>query len=137
MTKLEELFIERNAVKSKLDQVKERMSSIDEKISELVGGEFNASRKAQDKHFGALTINIDGVDVKQTVPKTVKWDQDRLSEIEAELAKSGIDPNGFITVKRSVSEATFNKMNRDQRDYFSDARTEKAGSPKIELLEKK
>jgi hypothetical protein len=75
---------------------------------------------------GDITVTID-------VPKTVSWDQPKLSELIDTIKGWGEEPAEYIDTKLSVSETKFKAWPSSVRDLFEPARTVKAGKPKILL----
>ena len=133
---LQGLFQQKAAVNEVIKQEKEKLKELDALISEQVQEEFAKSRNKKDKHFGALSLSIEGMNVKQTVSKKIDWDQEALAKCSSDLVEAGMNPTDFLTVKYGMSETVFNKLPEEKREYFAKARTEKQGTVKIEVVEK-
>jgi len=88
-------------------------------------------KKLGEKRFGSATIKNEDCKVKFEVPKEVDWDQDGLAKLAALMREDGEDPATYMTVKYSVSEATFACLPEDIEPIFARLRTESAGTPKV------
>ena len=69
------------------------------------------------------------------LPKRVKWDQKRLSEI-VELIGSqwGENPADYVKVKLEVSERAYEAWPAKLRELFTPARTVETGRPSYDLI---
>ena len=92
-----------------------------------------AQLMAQGKDTGTTHIFQDGFDVAVEIGKTVKWDQGKLAEITRRIAENGGDPEEYVDIKYSISEAKFKAWPENLRRPFEAARTVKPGKPKISL----
>ena len=88
---------------------------------------------AQGRDTGTSHIFENGFDVAVEIGKTVKWDQSKLAEITRRIADNGGDPEEYVDIKYSVSEAKFKAWPENLRRPFEAARTVKPGKPKISL----
>lgn len=77
---------------------------------------------------GTFHRKADGYDVKVTIPKNVKWDQDALENAPCGLIE-------HIDYKMSISENTYKALPDDLKAYATDARTEGMGKAKFEIKE--
>ena len=133
---LRELFNRKKTLLSSANEIKAQLKEVDKEIVSQVQEEFEKTRKKNDKHFGAITLNIDGFDVKQTIQKKVEWDQEYLLKAYEEMKASGIDPYENMSAKFTVAEKDYAKMPEDKKRYFAKARTEKQGTVNVEIVEK-
>ena len=92
---------------------------------------------AQGKDTGTSHIFENGFDVAVEIGKTVKWDQGKLAEITRRIAENGGDPEEYVDIKYSISEAKFKAWPENLRRPFEAARTVKPGKPKITLRQEK
>ncbi len=94
-----------------------------------------ARRYAAGLNDTGTTHRHDGdFDIKVTVPKTVSWDQKRLSDAMATIRDEWQDdPAEYVETKLSVQERKFGAWPSAIRDLFAPARTVKAGKPKFEI----
>lgn len=135
--KLEELFKIKMQLNKEAADLKENLKHVNAKISEYIQEEFTKSRNNKDEQFGAMSLNIEGLDVKQTVPKKVDWDQVLLADLYTIINDSDDDVKDYIKVKYEVAEKVYGKLTEDKLKFFKPARTEKPGTIKIEVVEKK
>lgn len=76
-------------------------------------------------------------DIKVTVPKTVAWDQDRLSDAISTIREEWEgDPAEYVETKLSVQERKYDAWPAAIRDLFTPARTVKPGKPKFEIAQR-
>lgn len=138
MCKIKTLFAQKAAVNAVIAQEKAKLKELDKEINALVSEEFAKSRQAQDKHTGSLTLMFDGgTKVKQTVPKKVVWDQDKLNDCWRQLQAANITPTDYIDAKYSVSEKTYSQLPENVKKWIQEARTEDHGAVKLEIVDEK
>lgn len=106
---------------------------IDAAINERVADEIRAARRYHQKPDGTVSVLIQGVPVKSTVPKRPKWDTGILDEICGELELEGHNPMEWVDYKLSVSEKKYTKAPDAVRRLLDRARTVEHGKEKIEL----
>jgi hypothetical protein len=137
MSNLELLFKQKAAIAEEIAALRVDSKEIDNKINDLISKEFEASRKAKDKHFGALTLNLDGTAVKQTIVKKVVWDQEQLEDCAEILRSSNIKPEEYMKIEYKISEKDYGRLPEGPKGFFEKARTEVQGSVKVELVDDK
>lgn len=91
------------------------------------------ARRACAKDTGTVRLMDGDYAVVADLPKRVDWDQEKLTQIAANIAASGEDPSEFIDTKLSVSERKFNALPKAWRDGFEPARTVKVGALKVSI----
>ena len=137
MSNLKELITERDSALEKIALLKTDLQIMDNRIDEIVGEKFRVARQAIGKDTGAVNLKIDGVEVKQDIPKNVKWDQAELEQTYGEIKDAGDNPEDYITLSYKVTETVYTKMPDWAKAVFDKARTVGAGKPKLsfKLLE--
>jgi len=125
---LKELLIKREELEKKLREVAEATTlPIEAEIqglSEQIGNQATELVKAvQDKDTGTFTTTDDGVIVKASVGKTVKWDQGKLAAIYNKIKESGDDPAQYIKAEYSVPENYYKGWPEQVKTVFLPART--------------
>jgi len=93
--------------------------------------------KAKESIYGKATFNDDSQDgyvVEAETPKNVKWDADAMKAGEKVIRDDWEeDPEEYITVKRSIPEATFNAWPKAIQKVFAPARSVTPGKRKISI----
>ena len=85
------------------------------------------------KDTGTVNFVVDGVEVKQTVSKTVKWDQSELAFVFERIQEAGDNPDDYIKTSLSVSESDFKKWRPEIQAVFTKARSVLPGKPKYDF----
>lgn len=109
------------------------VDAIDDAIGQRVADEVATYRRYHKKPEGTVTVQIEGVAVKSTVPKRPKWDTAVLEEICGELELEGGNPLDWVDYKLTVSEKKYSKAPEAVRRRLDRARTVEHGKEKIEL----
>jgi len=94
-------------------------------------------RRLQGKDTGAASFVDGGLKVTVTLPKTVKWDNDRLAELAAKMKDCGDDPAQYLKMTYGVDERRYKEWPGTVQAAFLPARTVTTGKPKIEIKEAK
>lgn len=81
------------------------------------------------------THNLDAGTVKVTVtiPKRVKWDQEKLAVAVDEIKSWGETPGDYVDTEIKVAERKYDAWPPSIRDVFTPARTLETGKPVIKL----
>jgi len=87
--------------------------------------------------LGTSHIEEGGVDVTVTIPKRVKWDQDKLNSAVETIKGWGENPADYVDIEIKVAERKYDAWPPAIRDLFTPARTVETGKPKIDLAPKK
>lgn len=113
------------------------LSLYEHAISAKYTDEIARAYSAKGVSTGSVTI-VDGEYVLNvTTPKIVDWDDNLLRHAEATIRDSWKgDPEEYITLKRTVSEAAYKAWPEAIKTLFSAARTERAGKPKVKITRK-
>lgn len=119
----------RIAAESELDDAKKHLNGINAEIESRVKPFANG--------FGTVNREIDGINVKINIPKKVDWDQELLAEIHKSMLDNDFDPTPYLKVETEykVSETAYKNWSDEIKESFKDARTEKAGTIKVEFKE--
>lgn len=140
MTTLEELIASKNNLLVKFMTIKNELDDIENKITDIITPVLAQARTIQGKETGVINALVQGFNVKEDVPKTVKWDNSKLAAIYKNIAANDEDPEKYIkkTVKESytVPEKEFKSFEPEIKEFFNEARTIVHGQPKI-TIEKK
>ena len=126
-----ELIREKEKMEERLAIVAAEIASIDEKIFAIVGPVFEKERLAHGKDTGTLSLFLDGVEVKQNLPKIVKWDQCILKGLWEKIKASGDKPENYMDQKFNISETAYGKFPDGIKKAFDPAREVKTGKPKL------
>lgn len=115
----------RVAAEQELADAKKQLAGVNAEIESRVKNLANG--------FGTVHREVDGVQIKITVPKKVEWDQTVLAERYSSIVESGKNPLEYMKVSYDISETAYKNWPSELQDAFVDARTEKAGTMKIEF----
>lgn len=123
-------------IDGRIKALKDEKSKIEKELNEAVIQE--ASEKLKSKNYGCGTVNIEEGDfkIKVTVSKKVKWDNEKLSDIEELIRKGGQNPENFIKCTRTVNENSYKDFTDDIKKVFEPARTVEPSKPKITIERK-
>lgn len=123
-------------ISAKIEELKQQQATLNALL--LGSARSEIEMQLADKDYGAGTANVasDAVKVKVTVSKRVKWDSEKLAEVEQYLVQQGEDPNEYIEVKRSVSENAYKNWPSGLKAMFIDARTVDVSAPSIKIERK-
>ena len=88
-----------------------------------------ALRRSAGKDTGTVRIENGDVVVVADLPKRVKWEQARLSEIVERIRAGGDDPSEYVTIEFAVSERVYGAWPNTIRAVFEPARGVETGKP--------
>ncbi len=134
---LPQLLQERDNLTAQLAEVqkpvKKLLENINTQIDAAVQTPLQAKRKTEGKDTGTVTLLMDGIEVKQVITKSVKWDQTKLDAIATRIQTENGDPSKYISrkVTLTVAEKEYAAWEPNIQAIFNEARTVKPGSPKI------
>lgn len=121
-----EIVAELNAAKAALDDIDQHIlaatQSTIEQLFELTG-----------KQGGTVTGEIEGLKIKGSRSKTVKWDSAKLREIARELDAETFDR--LIKMDLSIPERTYDFLDAEMRAKVDAARTVKYGDLKVVFVD--
>ncbi len=122
-------------IAEEMNRLKKQISDIDNEIGDRIGTTFEEMRTLSGKEYGVINIAVDGIHIKQTIPKKVIWDHDLMKSIHDRIVASGKDPHDYMDISYKVYETDFKKFDPKIKFILEPARTLKAGKPKITFLE--
>jgi hypothetical protein len=98
------------------------------------GAQAAALRRAEGKDTGTTRFGDGDFVVVADLPKKVRWDQDRLATVAAEIRASGEDPAEYVATELKVSERAYGAWPSSIRAAFEPARTVSVGKPSYQIL---
>lgn len=93
------------------------------------GARAAALRRAEGRDTGAVRFEDGDHVVVADLPKKVRWDQERLGALVAEIRAAGEDPADYVATELKVSERAYGAWPSSIRAAFEPARTVTAGKP--------
>ncbi len=133
MKTIDELFTELEKANKAKSKAEKEIKAAFAGITELYKAKTAALLKEKDEPFGTVNITDGDFTLKFTIPKNIKWDQDKLGAKYAEIARSNENPLDYIKVEYDVSETKFKAWPEVIKSEFLDARTVTPGKTKIEI----
>ena len=133
MQELITLAEQKAEIKAEMEHLKSRLSNIESQIESIISEAVTAQRAATNKDTGTINMNINGLMIKHTVPKKVKWNQEILSRLANDIVNAGDDLMKYCTIEYKVPEKMFDSFQPEVQQAFMAARTVECGKPKIEL----
>lgn len=130
---IEELVRLRDIADEKARQFKSSLDWINGSIRKKYSDEETHLREVTGKRTGSVTIADGEYRIRIDTPKRVKWDQNKLALIYAEITEGGDDPDQYIDCKYSVSETAYNSWPDFVRKPFEPARTLEAGRATVKV----
>lgn len=132
MPNLKELLEQKAQIETKIQEItqplQENLTKIGDQINEI------AMKLLQDPNNpGTYNLETDGVKVKATIGKTVKWSQTTLGLIWERIAASGDEPRQYMTPEYKISENSYKGWPDQIRNVFLPARTVTPTKPKFEF----
>ena len=121
--------IQGNVDKIKAD-LKKIQKEMDAKVSKLAAD----ARKTENKPYGVVNIETEGVKVKHTLNKAVTWDQEVLASIVGKINASGDDPAEYVTTSYKIEEKKFTSWPKAIKKIFLPARISKPGKPSYKII---
>lgn len=113
--------------------IKERIKAVTDELASRVSNEAAALFQAQGKTSGDVTFVVDGVKLKASVSKTVKWDSDKLKAIASAMPWEAA--HRIFDIDFKVPEATFKAIpDPELVAKLEEARTVKYGEMTIKPI---
>lgn len=125
----------RATIEPALITVQEQIVATEKELNELLSADLVSIRKLQEKEFGAVHITKDGYRVTETIPKKVKWDQEKLFGVFQKIQSAGDNPFSWMKAEFKVGEKEYNTYPKEIQSVFAPARTVTPGEPKVEFKE--
>lgn len=132
---LKELMQERSRLEQEIAVLEMQLANVNTDISEAVSLALADCRKLQGKEFGAVHVVAEGFKVTETVPKRVKWDQEKLASIYKAIKDSGDEPLNYMKVELLVPERLYEQFGQEVQDIFVQARIVEKGKPQLKIEE--
>ncbi len=126
-----EKLLERKSIQ--IVEIDQEISKIETDIGKVIDTPISQARLTQGKDTGVVNMEIDGVEIKHTLPKNVKWDQASLKATFLKIQTANDDPLIYMDVKYSVPEKKYTSFPDDIKNVFNAARTVGVGKPKVEF----
>jgi hypothetical protein len=130
---LNNVYGELVALEEEIHSLKQRQAQLNEGVKNAFKDDFEQKLYSKPEPFGKVTVFVDKFQLQYDVPKTVKWDQEKLAEIYKTISEHE-DPANYIKTVYEVSEAAFKTWPADVQDVFKEARTTKPGNPRITIV---
>jgi len=134
------LLEEQAAVLSEMEALKKSLAAIESEIAAKLKEPMDLKLRDAGKDTGTVHFEVDGIHVKATVQKVVKWDQEKLASLCARMVESGEDPAAWMEIEDvrtyKVPEARFAKFPEWAKKAFLPARVVKPGKPRFEFTPK-
>lgn len=127
------------SLRVQVEQIAEEAHRLEAKLDGALdyryGPRARQVRASLEKDTGTVRFEDNGFVIVADLPKRVKWDQHKLTEI-VELIRSGWgeDPNDYVRVKLEVSERAYEAWPPRLKELFAAARTVETGKPNYELI---
>ena len=139
-TSLPDLLEEQAAVLSEIEAFRNSLAAIESEIAARLKEPMDLKLREAGKDTGTVHFEVDGIFVKATIQKTVKWDQEKLASLCKRMADSGQDPAAWMEIEDvrtyKVPEVRFAKFPEWAKKAFLPARELKPGRPKFEFTPK-
>ncbi len=129
----ESKLVDVEIAKNILAQINHDLSNIDYDIEAVIGESVKAARVLTAKTTGTVDVLIQGVMVKHNIPKTTKWDQEKLAALRAKIQAHNDDPDLYMksATTYKVNEKDYKAFAPEIKAIFSEARTVVGGAPKL------
>jgi hypothetical protein len=118
------------SIEPQLLPMQEALNKLETEITTQATAILNAFK---DKDTGTFNLAEDGVKIKVTIGKTIKWDQGILAGIWERIAESGDDPKQYIQPEYKISENAYKGWPNQIKGVFMPARTVTPTKPKFEF----
>jgi hypothetical protein len=117
-----------------LEPIDTQLDNVRKEITAKVAEPTKLALANGRKDAGTINFNLDGVQVKATIGKTIKWDQNGLREMAKKIQAAGDNPDDYIETKTDykISENRFKNFSEAVKNTFLPFREVKTGSPKYE-----
>lgn len=120
-------------LKEKEARVKAEIQLVNDEIANRVSNEAAALFQAQEKTSGDVTFVVDGIKLKASVSKTVKWDDEKLKAIASDMPWE--IAHRVFDISFKVPEATFKAIpDPELVARLTEARTVKYGEMTIKPI---
>lgn len=132
---MKELVRERNRLEQEIAVLEQQLENVNVDIKDMLAMQLQTVRAAQAKEFGAVGIVAEGYKVTETIPKRVKWDQNKMAEIFQTIKNHGDDPFQYMKVELGCNEKAYEKFDDGIKAVFDEARIVEKGKPSLKIEE--
>jgi hypothetical protein len=120
------------SIQPQLKPIEEKINEIDKQIQSKVSEPAKQKLLETKKDTGTANLPIEGVLVKMTVSKTVKWNQNGLAQVFERIKSAGDDPCQYINIEYGVSENSYKAWPDQIKSVFAPHRTVTPSKPRFE-----
>lgn len=131
---VEHLALLAEEARESLDRAKRIKDRLDGAIDWKYGARATEARRQAGKDTGSVRLADGSHVVVADLPKKVRWDQDRLAALVAEIRAGGDEPAEYVSTEYTVSERAYGAWPTSIRTAFEPARTVTAGKPTYQFI---
>lgn len=131
----EQLLVEISEAKDAIDAQNKKKKAAETELLQRREKEIQQLLKAKDEPYGTVTIVVGNHQVKVDVKKSVKWDNEKLSAIAAQMLAEKVNPTNYMKIEYSISETLYKTWDDEMKKEFLPARTVTPGKATIKLSE--
>lgn len=114
-----------------------KSAALTDALAAKYGAQAAARRKAAGADTGTVTVADGEFSIVNAIPKSVTWDQAKLSAVVADMIANGAEPAAYgVVTEYSVTEKTYGALLPNVRAAFEPARTVKPGTPTFKITAK-
>lgn len=136
MVNIQEAIVGLRSVRLHIEQLKEQEAQLAATISQTYQAQISEQLSGKDYGCGTASVPLsDNLSLKFEIGKTVKWDQDGLANMFAQIRTAGRDPLEYMKVKYDVAENAYKNWPSDIRGAFEPFRTVTPSKPKVIIIE--
>ena len=124
------------SIADRLEPLQQALQEIKTLINERATSAARQKFLDAKKDTGTVNFELEGVEVKAVIKKTVKWDQKVLAAIAERIQLAGDNPHQYMTLEYKVHEKSYTAWPDAIKNVFAPAREVKPGMPVFELTPK-
>ncbi len=94
-------------VSVEIERLMQAQQWLHQAVTEKYAFHTSQLRQEQQQEYGDLQFECNGVEVTQSVPRRVTWDQKKLRAIAQCIREQGEDPEEFMDLTYSIPEERF------------------------------
>lgn len=132
MTKNNKITVYQELLEQK-KEVAKAIKNIEQSILDDIQADIDNQLSDKDYKCGTANVEYQGYDLKVTVSKGIKYDNNILASIAKRIIDSGDDLSKYMKVEYKISENSYKNWSKPIQKEFMDARTVKPNNPKIEI----
>ena len=129
----ERLNVKIAALMEPVNLVQGELNEIENQINVVIADSIKQARLMAGKDTGTVDVLVQGVMVKHSMAKVVKWHQEKLASIRQLIASHNDDPDRYMKTKIEyrIDEKDYLGFPEQIKAVFAEAREVKAGQPKV------